>query len=270
MIFEQQNNLDSALYYSRKNHEIILKINSNVSAIETHQKYISTFLEASKKELIIAEQTIKLKNRQIIIIVIILVSIILLILMFLRYVHQQKLTKISENRELTAKLEHEEKVKQFENRQRKLEKEKHEELLASKTREITSYSMLVSNKNHILKQIKFLNTQILNNKENTPKTVAKIEEIIQDNLKVDDEWKNFKMHFDKVHPDFFEKLKKICNDLTEENLKMCAYIKMRMTNKQIARLLQVVPKTVITARYRLKKKINLDETVDLDDFIAKM
>jgi tetratricopeptide (TPR) repeat protein len=269
-IFETLNQYDSALFYSRKNQELTLRLRSNLVAIETHQKYINTFLEASKNELIIAEQTIKLKNRQVGIIIIMASFTVLVILLLLLLTHQQKLRKASENRELVTKLEHEKRVQQYEKRQRKLEKEKHEAVIDAKTREITSYSMLVSNKNRMLKQIKTLTSQIFDNKEYAVRTAQKIDEIIQSNLNIDEEWENFKMHFDKVHPHFFEKLKQHCGDLTEENLKMCAYIKMRMTTKQIAQLLQVIPNSIITNRYRLKKKLNLADEEDLDGFIGEL
>ena len=122
----------------------------------------------------------------------------------------------------------------------------------------------------ILKQITDFTAQIFDNKDNSIKIAKKINEIIQNNLNIDEEWENFKMHFDKVHPDFFEKLKQACDSLTEENLRMCAYIKIRLTNKQIAQLLHVIPNTVITSRYRLKKKLQLADDEDLDCFISKL
>lgn len=266
-IYAQQGRYDSAFYYASKNQELMLRTRSHLVAIETYQKYINTFLEAQKNELIIAEQAIQLKNKQFIIIVVVAASAVLLILLFLLLVNQQKRRKTTENLALTAKLEHEEKVKQYEKRQRKLEKEKQEEALDAKTREITSYSILVSNKNQLLKQISGLNTQILDNKENAIKMAKKIDEIIESNINIDEEWENFKMHFDKVHPNFFEKLKHLCSDLTEENLKLCAYIKIGMTTKQIAQILHVIPSTIFTSRYRLKKKLQHVEEKDVDDFI---
>ncbi|MCL2246069.1 MAG: hypothetical protein FWC10_03035, partial [Lentimicrobiaceae bacterium] len=267
-VYEQQQQYEKALFYSKKSKSLMLHLRSNLVAIETYQKYVNTFLEASKNELIIAEQTIKLKNKQEILIVFISVSSLLLILLILIYTHKQNQLKISENRELTAKLEHEKRVQQYEKRQRKLEKEKQREVIDAKTRELTSYSMLVSNKNVILKQITDLSTQILEDKENSSKMAKKINDIIQSNLDIDEEWENFKMHFDNVHPLFFEKLKHTCVNLTEENLRMCAYIKMRLTNKQISQLLHVVPNTIITSRYRLKKKLQLADDEDLDCFMA--
>jgi tetratricopeptide (TPR) repeat protein len=269
-IYEQQKQYEKALLYSHKSQEATFEFRTNTIAIETYQKYIQTYLETQQNKLIIAEQTIQLKNRQVAIIIIISAFTLIVILLILLYTHQQKLRKASENRELSAKLEHEKRVQYYEKRQRRLEKEKHEAIVDAQTREITTYSMLVSNKNQMLKQIQELTVQLSDNKENITKSTKKIEEIVQSNLNIDEEWDNFKMHFHKVHPLFFEKLKQHCDDLTEENLKMCAYIKMRMTTKQIAQLLNVIPSSIITSRYRLKKKLQLTDEVELDGFIGDL
>ena len=121
----------------------------------------------------------------------------------------------------------------------------------------------------MLRQIRELNLQILDNKNNTS-TVRKIDKIIENNLCIDEEWKNFKLHFDKVHPNFFEKIKKQNIELTEENLKLCAYIKIGLTVKQIAQMLYILPRSVIKGRNRLKKKLNLSEDEDLDNFIGNL
>jgi tetratricopeptide (TPR) repeat protein len=192
ILYEMQNMPDSALFYVRKNQQVTEKLRSNTVAIETHQKTVTSTLEASKNQLIIAEQQITLKNRQFAIIVIVSVSAILLILLLLLFVHQQKRRKASENRELTAKLEYE-----------KLEKEKQEEIIDAKTRELASFSILVSNKNQLLKQISEQIEQMYNDKENAIQIATKTDKIIRSNLNIDEEWANFKMHFDKVHPYFF-------------------------------------------------------------------
>lgn len=269
-IFEELNMPDSALFYARKYDDITKMLRSNTIAVETHQKNVNASLEAHKKELIIAEQKVALKNKQFTIIITVSTFVVLLILLFLLFINQQKRRKASENRELTARLEHEMEVQQFEKRQQKLEIEKQEVIMEAKTREITSYSLLVSNKNQILKQIMELNAQVFENKENAVEVAAKIDDIIKGDLNIDEEWENFKLHFDKVHPYFFEKLKQSCSDLTEDNLKMCAYFKIGMTNKQIAQIMNVIPNSIITSRYRLKKKLQLSDSEDFDDFIRKL
>jgi len=266
-IFEQQHQPDSALVFAKKSQELTLKLRSNVVAIETYQKYIYTFLEAQKNELIIAEQAIALKNRQFFIIAILVIFVILIVLLFLLSLHRHK---ANENRELTAKLKYEKRVQRYEKNQHKLEKEKQEALIDAKVREITSYSMLVSHKNKMLQQIRALLSQMFDTKESSIKIADKIDKIILSNLNMDEEWESFKMHFEKVHPQFFEKLKQQSDELTEENLKMCVYIKMRMTTKQIAQLLQVIPSSIFTNRYRLKRKLHLTNKEDLDAFIENL
>jgi len=259
--FEQLNMLDSALYYAKKNQELNKKLSSNTIAVETHQKYITTILETFQKDLIIAEQINELKNRQFTIVLIISCSIILIILLFLRLIYHQKRRKESENRELEDKLKHKSEVQ-------KIEQEKQKEILDAKTREITSYSLLVSNKNDLLKDIFELNTQILDNYGKRIEPSAKIDEIIKNNLNIDEEWDNFKIHFDKVHPNFFDKLRELSKDLSEDNLKMCAYIKMGMTNKQISQLLHIEYNSVVVNKLRIKKKIQLEDDVNFSEFIG--
>ena len=265
-IFETENLYDSALIYSRKSHEIAQNLRSNTLAIETHQKLITTLLETSQKDLVIAKQKNELKTRQFIIVLIISISAILVVLLFLRLTNQQKRNKIIENDALKSKIEHDEKVLQLEQKQRKLEKEKQQDMINSKTRELTSYSILVSNKNRIMKRIMTLVTD----KGNPADTLSKIENIVKNNLTIDDDWSNFKLHFDKVHPQFFENLKSKSGELTDENMKLCAYIKMKMSTKQIAQLLHVIPETVTVNKCRIKKKLKLSDKDDFDDFIGTM
>ena len=184
--------------------------------------------------------------------------------------YQQKRRKIAENKELEAQLEHEKQVVRYKNRQRKFEKEKEKEVLDAQAREISSYSLLVSNKNKLLKQILELNTQARQDKEHTTKALAKIDEIITGIFNVDEEWENFKVHFDKVHPHFFKKLKRMCNDLTEENLRMSAYIKIGMSTKQIAQLLHIEEMSVAVSRHRIKKKLKLPEKESIISFIRAL
>ena len=249
--FEEMNLIDSALFYARKYEDLIQKLHSNTIAVETHQKYITTILESTQKDLLIKEQENELKNRQFTIVSIIAVSVILLILLLLILFQLQKRHKI---RELNSKI----KLKE-------VEKAKQEELSNAKSRELTSYSALVSNKNLILSQIMELNSQEYNKEVKT-----KISEIIRNNLNIDEEWTNFKLHFDSVHPNFFEKLKQMSSDLTEENLKICAYIKMGMTSKQIAQLMNVVKGSVDKSLQRLKKKLQLSEEESLKSFICSV
>ena len=100
--------------------------------------------------------------------------------------------------------------------------------------------------------------------------MQQVNNVIGDSLRNDDEWSRFKLHFDSVHPDFFLKLKERCADLTENDLRLCAYIRIGMRAKQIAEMLSVTPDSINTARYRLRKKFGMEKGDKLDDFIRQI
>ena len=68
----------------------------------------------------------------------------------------------------------------------------------------------------------------------------------------------------------FLKLKERSADLTEHDLRLCAYIRIGMRAKQIAEMLSVTPDSINTARYRLRKKFALQKGENLDDFIRQV
>ena len=80
-------------------------------------------------------------------------------------------------------------------------------------------------------------------------------------------WLNFKLYFERVHPDFFDNLTTICPKLSTNELKHCAYIKMNMSQTEVAEMLFVERKTVEVSRYRIKKKLGLDKGTNLIEFI---
>jgi len=80
-------------------------------------------------------------------------------------------------------------------------------------------------------------------------------------------WEGFKIQFQKVHPEFFNLLLKVQSNLTQNELRMCAYIKMNMSTKEIANILNISDRSIQTSRYRLKKKLNLNPEIDLTTYI---
>lgn len=84
-----------------------------------------------------------------------------------------------------------------------------------------------------------------------------------------DDWENMKISFEKVHPGFFEKLKKDFPNLSVNELKFCAYTKMNLNGKEISRLLNINPSSVQVSRYRLKRKMGLAEDVNFTDYILQ-
>ncbi len=75
----------------------------------------------------------------------------------------------------------------------------------------------------------------------------------------------FDVNFEKVHHNFFEELKKLNPSLTKRELRLCAFVKMNLTNKEISPLLNISLRGVENARYRIRKKL---EVAHEDNFVA--
>lgn len=89
-------------------------------------------------------------------------------------------------------------------------------------------------------------------------------------LESEDPRRNFFKHFENVHPEFYKRLDERSSDLTKQDKRVLAYIKMRLTSKEIAQLLGVNYESVNTSRNRLRKKRNLAKQEELDAFIEKL
>ncbi len=83
-----------------------------------------------------------------------------------------------------------------------------------------------------------------------------------------DEWEIFEYNFNQVHDEFFQELKRQYPQLTSKDLKICAYIKMNLSTKEIAPLLNISTRGVETQRYRLKRKLRLESDKNLVDFLV--
>lgn len=135
-----------------------------------------------------------------------------------------------------------------------LEKQKLQEESDFKTRQLTATTMHLYNKNEILSE---LQTQIKKiPKSETPDVViTQIKSTINNNMYIDADWEKFKLHFEQVHPDFFKKLDKNHPDLTAYEVRLCAYLHLQLSTKEIATLLNIESESVRKAKMRLKKKM---------------
>ncbi|MDJ1471084.1 hypothetical protein [Xanthocytophaga flava] len=139
--------------------------------------------------------------------------------------------------------------------------------MESKQRELTAATMFIQQKNELLEslqqQIKEVSVSEVNQKQ-----IHQISQTIRRNMNFDDDWDKIKIHFEGVHPDFFDKLS--TTGLTDHELRHCAYIKMKFNPKEIASLLNIDVNSVRVSRYRIKKKLGLEAEQDLPDYIGSI
>ena len=79
--------------------------------------------------------------------------------------------------------------------------------------------------------------------------------------------KEFDKYFDEVHEDFLVRLKEKHPDLTPKDLRMCAYLKMNISTKEIAPLMNISVRGVEISRYRLRRKLNIEQGINLTEYI---
>jgi ligand-binding sensor domain-containing protein len=85
--------------------------------------------------------------------------------------------------------------------------------------------------------------------------------------KIHKNWENFAVHFDKVHSDFLVSLKASFPNLTPGELKLCAYLRLNFSSKEIARITNITIKSVELSRYRLRKKLQIPPEENLFNFL---
>ncbi|CAM1371479.1 hypothetical protein [Tenacibaculum xiamenense] len=83
-------------------------------------------------------------------------------------------------------------------------------------------------------------------------------------------WEDFKIQFEKIRPEFFNRLKDVAPNLSVNDLKHCTYIVSNLKSKEVAQLINVSPRSVETTRYRIKKKLGLEKEESLYDLLAEL
>ena len=85
-----------------------------------------------------------------------------------------------------------------------------------------------------------------------------------------DDWNHFAIYFDQVHNNFLTILKTKFPQLSPTDLKLCAYLRLNLSSKEIAQILNISLKGVEVSRYRIRKKLNLPTETNLYDFLIEV
>jgi ligand-binding sensor domain-containing protein len=152
-----------------------------------------------------------------------------------------------------------------------LQNEKLEGELQFKNKELATVTMHLVERSGILLNIKQELMAVVK-KLNLPdgtREFRNIFKMMNDSEKKDDDWNRFAIHFDQVHNNFLSTLKTKFSQLSPTDLKLCAYLRLNLSSKEIAQLLNISLKGVEVSRYRLRKKLNLPAEINLYDFLIE-
>jgi hypothetical protein len=147
--------------------------------------------------------------------------------------------------------------------------------LRHKSQELASSTMNLIRKNEILLEINQNLTKVIEEISDKSETrailrrISKMQEDIKQNIEHDNNWKRFAENFDLVYENYLKRLSERFPNLTISDKKLCAYLKMDLSSKDIAPLLNMSFRSVEMSRYRLRKKMELDRDINLAEFLQK-
>lgn len=175
---------------------------------------------------------------------------------------QKRLFREREKQLQTEALEAEKEVIRLRNEKLRAEmKQKDKELANSTMQMIQKSKSLSSIKKELNKLSKEINDDLITNHINS--MVRKINR----EMDTEQQWEVFEKHFESVHEEFLKRLKEKYPDLTPREMKLCAYLRLNISSKEIATLMNISTRGVEISRYRLRKKLNLDHDTNLTEFI---
>ncbi len=180
------------------------------------------------------------------------------------------------------KLEQTEKLKRKEDEYRKeverselelteLRNEKLRSDINHKTSQLASATMHLVQKTEILRKLKDDLKKLRSEApDGLSRKITNLERTIERDIQLDNNWEQFEVYFDQVHENFFKRLRQKFPELTPKDQKLCAYLRMNLTTKEIAPLLNISVRGVEISRYRLRKKLDIDSDVNLTEFITEV
>lgn len=151
----------------------------------------------------------------------------------------------------------------------KLEKEKVDAELAFKKKELTTHALHLAKKNEVLEDLK-QKAETLKQTDASKNGYQQLIRTIDFDLQDDNNWKNFSRYFEEVHKDFNSNVKARFPDITANELRLLALLKMNLSSKEIANILNISQEGIKKARYRLRKKLNIATEDSLQDLVLSL
>lgn len=193
-----------------------------------------------------------------------LLLILLVVYIVHNYTNKKKTKQAKEQRLL-----HEAKIERQQKHIAELEKEQLMSELSYKSKELSNFTMTSIKNREFLIHIKEKLQHQLNKGPYSRPFLSSLIRIIDDSISSDDYWKVLMSNFDRIHENFFRNLKIRYPNLTPNDLRLCALLRLNLSTKDISNMMNLSVRGTEAARYRLRKKLDLHEGESLVDFIMK-
>lgn len=152
----------------------------------------------------------------------------------------------------------------------KLKNDKLEAELQLKNKELATTTINLVQKGEVLHKIKdeFMRMKKTGNESENPEDLKKLIRMLEPE-KVKKDWDQFALHFNQVHDDFLVAIKREYPTLTSNEIKLCAYLRLNISSKEMAHIMNITVKSVELSRYRLRKKLQLPQEANLFNFLLE-
>lgn len=199
--------------------------------------------------------------------------VLLLALLYIFYKWQVKKFTVQqarfENEQNRLKYIHQLEIEKNEKEIIKLQNEKLANEVLYKNKELADANLHLVERNDALVKVKDELRQVYK-KTGGNHDVKKAMELVNDIEKNNTSWEQFAVHFDEINNDFLKKLSAKYPNLTNTDLKVCTYLKLKLASKEIAQLMNITVRGVELSRYRLRKKLQLEPSQTLTDFLNEI
>lgn len=172
----------------------------------------------------------------------------------------RKQLRETENKELNMRLEHE-----------KLRSEHLRREVDIRNRELADRVMAINTRNRMLEELQHCIEKERTDKELAASVADRLQRCIRGHrTHPEEEEAFFRVHFEGIYPGFLERLKKAHPDLSEHELRFCAYLRMGMENKTIAHLRSVQPDSIKKLRFRIRRKLAFKSDCSLEEYLYRI
>lgn len=218
--------------------------------------------EMEVQELELAKQSAaikELKNQRFITTLLLLLVLVILLAALAFYQKRMAVQKLKLARSEAEKAETALSLQKAEVEQLKMKSD-----LEYKKRELSQLALYINEQHEFLESIK---TKINHQNEGNFQT---IERELQLNLAIGKQRQAFDLNIDLINNEFYKNLKSRFSSLTASDLRLCAMLKLQLSSKEMASVLNISSKSVDMNRYRLRKKLTLEGETDLVAFLQEM
>lgn len=259
------------LLYTLNDSELLPVKNGNLilNNLSSGRQKIEIFINNGKQDVKVHEYEFYVDSPWYFSLWMILVYILVISGSFFLYYRWNKLRYRQKLRLNEEELKHQKQLLEFEmeaeNKLRQQEYEKHrlEMEVQNKASEVAGKSLSIAKHSEMIESIQ----EVLNHESNEGQLRSKIRQIIKTNTINKNEWQSFEKNLFKSHEEFVERLSKKYPSLTSKDIKLCIYLKMNLSSKEIAPLMSISFRGVELHRYRLRKKLVIPQEENLSKFM---